>query len=96
MFKSMVPVTQQAHGKKLIKTIENFEFASKVNMASVMVHEFSRAASIYPIVFIEDKTKDQFKPVVLLGLEEGENLFVQGDTWQAIYIPAIFRRYPFA
>lgn len=96
MFKSMVPVTQQAHGKKLIKSIENFEFAKNVNMASVMVHEFSRAASIYPIVFIEDKSKDQFKPVVLLGLEEGENLFVQGDTWQASYIPAIIRRYPFA
>ena len=34
MFKSMVPVTQQAHGKKLIKTIENFEFAKNVNMAT--------------------------------------------------------------
>ena len=96
MFKSVVPITLERHGKKRIKTIENFEFAKNINMASVMVHEFSRAASIYPIVFVEDKGKDQFKPVVLLGLEEWENLFIQDDKWQASYIPAIIRRYPFA
>lgn len=96
MFKNVVPITQERHGKKRIKAIQNFDFAKNVNMASIMVHEFSRAASIYPIVFVEDKQKDQFKPVVLLGLEEGENLFVQNDAWQASYIPAIIRRYPFA
>lgn len=96
MFKSIVPITLERHGKKKIKAIENFEFAKNVNMASIMVHEFSRAASVYPIVFVEDQRKDQFRPVVLLGLEEGENLFIQDDKWQASYIPAIIRRYPFA
>ncbi len=96
MFKSMVPVSFGRHGKKRVKAIENFDFAKGINMASVMVHEFSRAASVYPIIFVEDKQKDQFKPVVLFGLEEGENLFVEGDKWQASYIPAIIRRYPFA
>ena len=48
-------------------------------MASIMVHEFSRTASIYTIVFVEDKEKDMFKPVVLFGFDEGENLFVNND-----------------
>ena len=96
MFKNVVPITFEKHGKMHIKSIQNFDFAKNVNMASIMVHEFSRAASIYPIVFVEDKQKDQFKPVVLLGLEDGENLFVQNDKWEASYIPAIIRRYPFA
>ena len=96
MFKSVVPITIEKHGKSKVKTIQNFDYAKSINMASIMAHEFSRAASIYPIVFIEDKTKDQFKPVVLLGLEDGENLFVQDEKWQASYIPAIIRRYPFA
>ena len=96
MFKSIVPITLERHGKKKVKTIQSFEFAKNINMASIMVHEFSRAASIYPIVFVEDKRKDQFRPVVLLGLEEGENLFIQDERWQASYIPAIIRRYPFA
>jgi hypothetical protein len=96
MFKSVVPISLEKHGKKRIKAIQNFDFVKNINMASIMVHEFSRAASIYPIVFVEDTRKDQFRPVVLLGLEEGENLFVQNDRWQASYIPAIIRRYPFA
>lgn len=96
MFKQVVPITIERHREKRIKEIKDFEFVKNINMASVMVHEFSRAASIYPIVFVEDKQKDQFKPIVLLGLEEGENLFVQEDKWQASYIPAIIRRYPFA
>ena len=96
MFRSVVPITAERHGKKKVKAIQNFEFAKNINMAAIMVHEFSRAASVYPIVFVEDQRKDQFKPVVLLGLEEGENLFIQDDKWQASYVPAIIRRYPFA
>lgn len=96
MFKAVVPISWERHGRKKIKTIQNFDFAKDINMASIMVHEFSRASSTYPIVFVEDKRKDQFKPVVLLGLEDGENLFIQDDKWQASYIPAIIRRYPFA
>jgi hypothetical protein len=32
-----------------------------------------------------------------MGLDEGENLFVDAEgKWQASYVPAIIRRYPFA
>jgi hypothetical protein len=62
-----------------------------------MVHEFARAASLYPVVFLEDKEQDSFRPVVLMGIDAGENLFVGADgKWQASYVPAIIRRYPFA
>lgn len=97
MFKSIAPITMEKHKDVKVKQIDNFDFAKNVNMASVMVHEFSRAASVYPIVFVEDKEKDMFKPVVLFGFEEGENLFIDSDNkWKSSYIPAIIRRYPFA
>ena len=38
--------------------------------------EFARAASIFPIVFLEDKEKDEFRPVVLLGLNAGSSVFL--------------------
>ena len=61
------------------------------------MHEFARAAATYPIVFLEDKPNDGFRPVVLMGLQPGENLFVDADgAWNASYIPAMIRRYPFA
>lgn len=59
-----------------------------------MAHEITRASSIYPIVFIE--TAGDFRPVALLGLDVGENLFVdETGRWHASYVPAIIRRYPF-
>lgn len=97
MFKKLVPVNKEQHKDFKIKSIDGFGYARDFHIASLMVHEFARAASVYPIVFIEDKAKDEFRPVVLLGLTEGENLFVGADgKWQASYVPAIIRRYPFA
>ncbi|MBP6901345.1 MAG: SapC family protein [Burkholderiaceae bacterium] len=97
MFEKLVPVNKVRHAQKRIKQIQGFGFAANFHIASVMVHEFARAAAIYPVVFLEDKSQDAFRPVALLGLDAGENLFVDADgKWQASYVPAIIRRYPFA
>lgn len=97
MFQQLVPVSKTRHATTKIKQIDGFGFASQFHIASVMVHEFARAAAIYPVVFLEDKAQDEFRPVALMGLDEGENLFVDAQgKWQASYVPAIIRRYPFA
>jgi hypothetical protein len=97
LFQKVVPVNKDRHAKKKVKDISSFAFASKFHIAYVTMQEFARAASIFPIVFLEDKEKDEFRPVVLLGINAGENLFVDSDgKWQASYVPAIIRRYPFA
>lgn len=97
MFSKLVPINKEKHSGLKVKSVESFSFAGSFHIASVMVHEFVRAASVYPIVFLEDKEQDEFRPVVLLGLNAGENLFVDDEgKWQASYVPAIIRRYPFA
>ncbi|MCZ4317314.1 SapC family protein [Comamonadaceae bacterium G21597-S1] len=96
MFEKIAPVNKDLHAKKRVKEITSFSFASKFHVAYVTLQEFTRAASIFPIVFLEDKQKDEFRPVVLLGLKPGVNVFVDADgKWQASYIPAVIRRYPF-
>ena len=97
MFTKLTPINKEAHANYKVTAIDNFNFASKFHIASAMVHEFVRAASVYPIVFLEDQDQDEFRPVTLLSLDAGENLFVGKDgKWQASYVPAIIRRYPFA
>lgn len=97
MFKSLTPINKERHADKKIVPAKGFDFAGDFHLASIMVHEFVRASAIYPVVFLEDKENDEFRPVVLLGLDAGENLFVSPEgTWDASYIPAIIRRYPFA
>jgi SapC len=97
MFQQVVPINKERHAKTKIKDISSFDFAAKFHIAYLTMHEFARAASIFPIVFLEDKEKDEFRPVALMGLNAGENLFVDANgKWQASYVPAIIRRYPFA
>ena len=61
--------------------------ANAVPLTSV---EFTRAASEYPIVFTSG---GENAPLVLLGLEERNNLFItDAGKSSAKYIPAFVRR----
>lgn len=96
MFKKIVPFNAQAHENKKLKPVDNYSFAKNSYIASMVVSELNRAAPHYPIVFLKEN-EEQFGVYALLGLQQGENLFVTEDgKWDAGYIPAIIRRYPFA
>jgi hypothetical protein len=59
-----------------------------------MAVEFPAAASEYAIVFAG--TKENPMPAVILGMRDKENLFLDATgAWQARYVPAFVRRYPF-
>jgi len=96
MYNNLVPLSQDKHATIKVKAVNSYLFARKIYMTFIGVTEFHRASSIYPIVFIENTETAMFQPVVLLGLQPEENLFVD-DTgkWDASYIPAIIRQYPF-
>jgi hypothetical protein len=97
MFKKLVPLNKDRHQHHKIQPMNDFRFAANFHVASIMVHEFARAAAVYPIVFLEDTQQDRFYPVALMGLQANENLFVTEEgKWQASYIPAVIRRYPFS
>ena len=56
--------------------------------------EILAAASEYAIVFTA--SGDDVMPVAVLGVRTHQNLYVSADSqWQAKYVPAFVRRYPF-
>jgi len=60
----------------------------------LLASEFFEAAREYPIVFARGEAGPV--PAALLGLREAENLYVDNaGKWDARYIPAFVRRYPF-
>ncbi len=73
----------------------NFNFVRDTTAVLLGSIEFAEAAREYPIVFI--KAQDgKMRPVALLGVRTGENLYVdEQGKWDAHYIPAFVRRYPF-
>ncbi|GAB6042630.1 SapC family protein [Endothiovibrio diazotrophicus] len=74
----------------------DYRFAAEVSAVPVVVAEFSMAAMNYPLFFANSPTGETMA-VAMLGLATDENLFVDGKgEWDASYIPAFVRRYPFA
>jgi hypothetical protein len=59
--------------------------------------EFATACRDYPIAFVSGDAGASFVPMVVLGLENQQNLFVTPEgAWDSgVYLPAYVRRYPF-
>jgi hypothetical protein len=93
-YKRVVALNDQVHATLRVKPVTRFLFASQSNSVPILAAEFSECAREYPIVFA--RGAQGTVPAVLLGLREQENLFVGSDgQWDARYIPAFVRRYPF-
>ena len=66
----------------------------------VSVSEFADAALNFPILFVRAAPdalgKDTVAPVAVFGLKPGENLYATAEgKWDAGYVPAMLRAYPF-
>ncbi len=62
--------------------------------APTFPEEFRSVQAHYPIVFHRDASGG-FHPLALFGLQEGANLFLEGERWDATYIPLSVQRQPF-
>ena len=57
--------------------------------------EFRRAQEDYAILFRWNAARDRMDAYALLGFENGENLFLAGDRWDARYVPLAMDIAPF-
>lgn len=69
--------------------------AEKSRLIPIVLSEFQHLATQYPVVFSKSQDTGKFECVVLLGLNEVENLFVDSDGWKGLYVPLNVRRQPF-
>ena len=92
----IVPL-QKTHRVLLPKPGATPEFCRSSNALALSIAEFSTAARDYPIVFASADAGRTYSPVVVLGLADAQNLFVDASgAWDAAaYLPAFVRRYPF-
>lgn len=94
-YEKIVPLNRDQHRKWHLRPAETkARFAANTHYVPVAGTEFYQAARDYPLLFPKDGGNG---PIALLGLREGENLFLQEDgAWlEGVYIPAFVRRYPF-
>jgi hypothetical protein len=94
-YRKIVAVDKDKHRHLRIGAIKDYRFAAESNSVPVAAVEFFEAAREYPIVFTGTSGPTPV-PAVLLGLRNNENLFVsESGKWNARYVPAFVRRYPF-
>lgn len=96
IYEKLTVFNKDTYRKHKMKTASKPAFTDTQTVPLLAV-EFSEACKEYPIVFVKSSpTDEQLIPMVLLGLQNAENLFVGSDgIWSSRYIPAFVRRYPF-
>jgi hypothetical protein len=57
--------------------------------------EYRDIQTNFPICFCKDPETGNFYTAALFGFEENENLFLEGDSWDAAYTPLMLERQPF-
>lgn len=93
-YQNLVPLSSEEHADWGLVPRPDLKFARGTHAVPITVDEFVQAQHHFPIVFTEG---EESVPLALVGLQEGQNLFVDEDgKWvEGIYIPAYVRRHPF-
>jgi hypothetical protein len=94
-YKEPVALNSKTHVDIKLAKFKDYAFAAKTNSIQIVGVEFIEAAKEYPIVFVK-LANGSFVPSTLIGLKEEQNLYLtKENAWDARYIPAYVRRYPF-
>jgi len=94
IYESAVAVSSARHGGWSVEVGADYTFSKNVNSVPLMAVEIQTAATEYAVVF--SGTDEAMIPAVILGMRGNENLYLTGQgAWQAKYLPAFVRRYPF-
>lgn len=90
------PVVLNNEQHKDLRVLSQFSLESVTDrhIAPLMLQEFAAAAAFYPIFFLQ--VNEEFAPVAVFGLKEGQNLFIKDQKWEGPYLPAGIRAYPFS
>jgi len=97
MTSPMKALNAKQHGNVKIKNELNIEGTKNQQILPLLVHEFAKAGSAMPVIFIRPNEGDKtVQPAALLGLKPEENLFYNDGKWVGDYLPAVVTHHPFA
>lgn len=84
-----------AHRDLRVITRFGREYGDEVGLIPAVPTEFAELQREYPIFFRRGGDGGEWQAVALLGFEAKENLFLQGERWNARYLPGYVARGPF-
>ena len=91
----LVPISRDLHHGKFLRPLSSFAHIAGKAATEVMMGEIAQVAACYPVLFV--RQGEDYKAIALLGLTQGENLYVDATgKWTGLYLPATLRAYPFS
>ena len=72
------------------------EYGENTHYVPVVADELRNLVLEYPVILLKEPRSGRFNLCAMLGFEQGENLFLDGEKWDANYIPAHIFRQPFS
>src|SRR3954467_11810860 len=91
----LVELSRSEHRNLRIRADRVEASAANQHLIPIVVSEFRKAATQYPIVFAKHPETGRFAPYVLNGLGVEENLFWSGTELDVRYFPLTVRPQPF-
>jgi hypothetical protein len=82
------------HKDLRVITQRGAQYGDNIMFALTFPSEFRNLQAHYPIVFRKTDDGAGFEAIALFGLQEGENLFLEGERWDA-EVPLLVERQPF-
>jgi hypothetical protein len=95
MTMNYIPLDKNKHKDLHVKVNGDFAHTKDTHLAAASIREYAQIASCMPIIFIKDPKSDTTHSVAMLGIEQGVNLFMQGEKWSGHVVPLNIQRYPF-
>jgi hypothetical protein len=93
---NIVPIRKEDHQKLKLANSRNILHVAGQHIVPVSAAEYAQSASSFPIVLVKNPDSDRFRSVAMLGLEAGENLFLQDEKWVALSMPQSIAMVPFS
>jgi hypothetical protein len=88
-------LTSEDHRDLRVRTESGAELGDAVMCCITVPAEFRQVQADFPILFRLDHERDVFMALAMFGFENGENLFLDGERWDAGYRPLAIDVQPF-
>lgn len=93
---NIVPIRKEQHQNLKLANTRNISYIAGQHIIPVSATEYAQSSASFPIVLVKNPDSERFRSVAMLGLEAGENLFLQDEKWLALSMPQSISMVPFS
>lgn len=91
-----VPLSSVRHADLRISRAADYGRYRNQHLIPIVTKDFFTLAAEFPLVFVKGQSQDEFVPVAVMGLKEGQNLYCRTERWPAQVVPVTFHNPPFS